>query len=142
MSARGEAVAKVRPKTSTSSATSSGMFARSPEVWVAMNAPTIMTDDAAAVAAFDAWCPNGGDTRLRYAITGHLPMDPSRLPAMKAKWLRKIAAPRVLWQAGSLTPEEAAQIARWALWPRRAQRTMTLSAPDWISGPPPWESAE
>jgi hypothetical protein len=135
-------VARARVKTSTSSATSSGMFARSAFEWQALSAPSFMVSDAAAVAAFDRWCPTAGDTRLRFALTGHLPTDPAKIAAMKVRWLRSYAAPRLLWMAGALAPDEAAQIARWALWRRGGNRSMTLSAPDWLRSAPPWESAE
>jgi len=101
-----------------------------------------MVSDVAAVAAFDRWCPTAGDSRLRFAVTGMLPMDPAKIPAAKARWLRSYAAPRILWAAGSLEPAEAAQIARWAVWRRGGDRSMTLSAPDWLRSAPPWESLE
>jgi len=137
-------MAKARALTPTTPTTgrAAGLFARSAAEWQAISAPSFMVSDVAAVAAFDKWCPTAGDSRLRFAITGMLPMDPAKIPAMKAKWLRSYAAPRILWAAGSLEPAEAALIARWALWRRGGDRSMTLSAPDWLRSSPPWESTE
>ena len=135
-------MAKARVKTSTSTTATTGMFARSASEWQALSAPSFMVSDDVAVAAFDRWCPTAGDSRLRFALTGHLPTDPAKIAAMKVHWLRSYAAPRILWMAGSLEPAEAAQIARWAVWRRGGDRRMTLSAPDWLRSAPPWESLE
>jgi hypothetical protein len=96
-------------------------------------APPFMVDDELAADCFDRWIPpQHGPARLRMAAA--IPID--RAIATKAAHVRKLAAPRVLWESSMLTDVER----NWLILARPRAPRLTGNAPAWLTTPPPWRA--
>lgn len=113
------------------------MFARSPQVWRSLGAPECMFDDEAAVACYDEWMPGQGDAKLRAALIMRVVPLPD-VSALKVDYLRRVAAPRLLWRSDALDPGECAALTRRTRVLHAV--TPTNRAPGWLTEPEPWRT--
>lgn len=111
------------------------MFTRPPHVWRTLGAPECMYDDEAAVACYDDWMPGQGNAKLRAALNMRVIPQPD-VSALKVDYLRRIAAPRLLWRADALDPGERRALARRT----RGLHSVTPNSgtPAWLTEPEPW----
>lgn len=112
------------------------LFTRPATAWDRLAAP-FMFDDAAALAAYETWIPGEGRALLRAAVNLS-PMHPT-VVRMKVEFLREVAAPRILWHANELAPDELDELSKRSPW-NELRITFTANAPDWLTAPAPWLS--
>lgn len=115
-----------------------GRFTRAASTWRDLGAPLFMVDDADAIACYDLWLHNKGPAKLRAAL-GWVMVPAPDVDHLKVTYLRRLAAPRLLWRADALDAAEVAAL---------LSNTLELSehppvnehAPNWLSGTPPWRT--